>query len=246
MQQDASGWITGKLDKESDRNIWHVECLASEVSCATKRDIDKAWHGHRLLPCNKMPSQQDKALNLDSQSILKAGKGQFLDYVLNSRIPYNLGPCSKISQKILLFMKLVCPLLGKNWFGEFHIRESQIQSLFGWLPLPDIAGVVTMRASMVWRGALVHEFEPPEILSPPSAPIGLGQPSPSPLGCRSRMSPRLLLMSVLKTVSRWGVFWAFWPEGFLEGRYIRKPWPVVLRGTGEEGPENMKSESGSG
>ena len=99
MQQDASGWISGKLDKESDRNIWHVECLASEVSCATKRDIDKAWHGHRLLPCNKMPSQQDKALNLDSQSILKAGKGQILDYVLNSRIPYNLGPCSKISQK---------------------------------------------------------------------------------------------------------------------------------------------------
>ena len=63
-----------------------------------------------------------------------------------------------------------------------EITEFTIKLMF---PSPDIAGVETIRASMVRRGALVHCFDLPDIPFPLSEPRGPGQPSPRPLAYRT-------------------------------------------------------------
>ena len=103
-------------------------------------------------------------------------------------------------------------------------------------PSPDIAGVETIRASMVWRGALVHCFDPPDIPFPLSEPRGPGQPSPRPLACRTGWRS-LLVMLLFSWVL---VVWP--PMLLLVGRYIRNPWPELFIGAWEEGPERCKLE----
>ena len=36
------GMMQSIMENKSDRNIWHVECFASEVCRSTKGDVDKA------------------------------------------------------------------------------------------------------------------------------------------------------------------------------------------------------------
>ena len=114
-----------------------------------------------------------------------------------------------------------------------EITEFTITFMF---PSPDIAGVETTRASMVRRGALVHCFDLPDIPFPLSEPRGPGQPSPRPLACRTGWSSLLvmLLFSWVPVVSP--------PMLLLVGRYIRNPWPELVIGAWDEGPERWKLE----